>query len=65
MRNFRNPRFAPEGLERRLSPSGMGIAYASTAMASSSTPPPPPPPWEEDPSPNVPSGPPTGPVGPA
>lgn len=36
MRRFRNPRYAPEGLERKLNPSGFGIPV--TAEVAPATP---------------------------
>ena len=70
MGRFRNPRYAPEFLEKRLSPSGLGLSSTSVLVGSYSTtsstantysddtnPPPNP-----DPGPTPP---PTGPSGPA
>ena len=63
MRRFRNPRYAPEGLERKLNPSGFGIpvtAEIAPASSPSKSPPtnfdPPPPP----PSPTAPPAPGSG-----
>ena len=52
MARFRNPRYAPEGLERRLSPSGtIAAVYASD-----------PPPCEPCPTPTPPCPPPANPT---
>ena len=65
-RKIRNPRFAPELLERKLSPSGLVGNLAPVAVVSYLSndplplPPPPPPPPVPLPVPA-----PTGPVGPA
>ncbi len=60
MRNTRNPRYAPEFLERKLSPSAMIGSLAAVAVVSSVSP---------DPMPAIdippPTPPPSGPVGPA
>ena len=60
MRNTRNPRYAPEFLERKLSPSAMIGSLAAVAVVSNAAP---------DQSPGIdvppPKPPPTGPVGPA
>ena len=64
MRRFRNPQYAPESLERRLSPASLGISSAP-AVYGSVTPPPcpvptpdtPVPPIDFPPAPGGPSGP--------
>jgi hypothetical protein len=63
MRKHRNPLYAPEYLERKLSPSGfldipvptVLVAVAPVPVADLIDPPPPPPP--DDPPPIVPAGP--------
>lgn len=72
MRKFRNPRYAPESLERKLSPSGLvgnlaAVVYFAPADDGSGTqaPPTPPPPGNGPPPPTPPPAPQTGPGGPA
>ena len=71
MRRYRNPRYAPESLERRLSPSGTASAivapvpqYDTTTQATDAYEPPPAPGGNGVP-PIIYLPPPTGPVGPA
>jgi hypothetical protein len=61
MRKIRNPRYAPEFLERKLSPSAMiaTVPVTSQVYTLAGDPPPPPPPD------GLPPVPPTGPPGPA
>src|SRR5437879_2161009 len=66
MRNNRNPRYAPESLERKLSPSSVGgglLTVAAVSTMTDTTPTPPPP--GQGPAPEPAPLPPTGPVGPA
>ncbi len=55
MARFRNPRYAPEWLERRLSPSGLSVSLRPAAevstRASADNPPPPPPNGDPEPEP--------------
>ena len=61
-RTPRNPRYAPEYLERKLSPSAMIGSMYPVAGTTAAEPPPPP----DDPYPiEYPPGPPLNPVGPA
>jgi hypothetical protein len=56
---IRNPKYAPEMLERKLSPSSLvpTPAAAPAYVASTDTPPPPPPPPPVLPDPIIPVGP--------
>ena len=65
MKRVRNPRYAPEFLERKLSPSALfgGTSVAEVYHMSENTPPPPPPP--PPPPGNLPLLDPIGPAGPA
>ena len=67
MRRFRNPRYAPEGLERKLNPSPIGIPVTAevASMSISSCDPPPTVPTDPfDPATGTGSPPPTVPTNP-
>ena len=69
MRKIRNPRYAPESLERKLSPSSYGVSLSPAVVRTYDVPtypaPAPTDPTPTDPSdPTVPPGYPGGPVGP-
>ena len=66
-RQFRNPRYAPEGLERKLSPSSLinGAYYAAADGGKTDNPMPTPPEPGTGLPPLLPTNPPGGPAGPA